>query len=73
MSFTTKLIKERKAVLADAKELKKRAVHLAHAIRAVAKLEGQNIQLEVRRLSKRGRAAIAAGQRKRRAAERAAK
>ena len=71
MNFSKKLIAERKAVLLEVKRLQKRAVHLAHAIRAVAKLGGQNIQRGARKLSKKARATIAAGQRKRWAVQRA--
>ena len=73
MDIAKTLIAERKAVLLEAKQLKKRAAHLAHAIRAVAKLEGQNVRRGARKLSRKARAAIAAGQRRRRVAERAAK
>ena len=73
MDFAKRLAAERKAVLLEAKQLKKRAVHLAYAIRAVAKLEGHNIRRKTRKLSRKARAAIAAGQRRRRAAERNAK
>ena len=71
MDFSKKLVAERKAVLLEAKRLQKRAAHLAHAIRAVARLEGQSVQRGARKLSKKARAAIAAGQRKRWAAAKA--